>query len=386
MGIFNFNFNKQKEVENIKPKDMGFFYSGYKENYSQIPNPRFLNRGIVWWGADNLYPDFLMGLYKSSPIHSAIIDRKVKVSCGESLSILENSPLTPAQRLDLLRINDFIDGKQKFKNLLYKISKDYHIYNAYAIKVVWNRDFTTPKLIKHIPIKNLRVRTNGGTEIVEFIEQDDWVKPTYTKKYTPFDISNKKDLEQVYYYFEADENVFYGEPDYASAINYINADCQIAQYYNSALENGFQPGLAFKFYFQPKTKEQKEQFRDMLRQTHQGVKKAGDPLIMTWPDKETSPDVIQIPNDNVDKTLIAIVPDINEKIISAHNGVSSLLWGVSKPGSLGNSTEIETAWNIFMKNVGNYDRKEMEDFCNFVYRSLWKLPVKVTLEPYKLFV
>lgn len=389
MGIFNFNFNKQvpKVVEPEKykdVKDMGFFYTGYKDDYSKIPNARYLNKGIVWWGNDNLYPDYLMSLYKSSPIHSAIIDRKVKISCGEDISILETSPLTPAQRLDLLMINDFVDGKQKFKNLLYKISKDYHLYNAYAIKVCWDNKFEKPKYIKHIPIKNLRVRSNANGEIIEFIEQDDWIKPTYTNRYAPFDLTDKKNKEQVYYYFEADTNYFYGEPDYASAINYINADVQIAQYYNSALENGFQPGLAFKFYFQPKTKEQKEQFRDMLRQTHQGVKNAGDPLIITWPDKDTAPDVITIPNDNVDKTLIAIVPDINEKIISAHNGVSSLLWGVSKPGSLGNSTEIETAWNIFMKNVGNYDRKEMEDFSNFVYKSLWKLPVKVTLDPYKL--
>lgn len=365
-------------------KEQGFYYSGYKENYSQIPQPRNYNRDIVWWGADNLYPDFLMGLYKSSPIHSAIIDRKVKISCGETIDIHEKSPLTPAQKIDLLRINDFVDGRQKFKNILYKVSKDYHIYNQWAIKITWDKKFEKPVKIEHLPARLLRIKADSKLNAKSVVYQDDWIRPTIKEEYPLFDPSNKKDRVQVYFYFESDESRFYGEPDYASAINYINADCQVAQYYNSALENSFMPTLAFKFYFQPKTKEQKEQFRQMLRQTHQGVKKAGEPIILTWPDKETAPDIVNIPNDAVDKTLLAIVPDINEKIISAHNGVSSLLWGVSKEGSLGNSTEIETAYKIFMKNVGNFDRKEMEDFANFVYGTLYKLPVNVKLSEYKI--
>lgn len=380
-------FNKKNEPVKVNPpeyKELGFYYNGYKENYSGIPNPRYKNRDIVWWGGDNLYPDFLIGLYKSSPIHSAIIDRKTKISCGEGITISEKSPLTPAQKLDLIRLNDYADGKQKFKNILYKISKDYHIYNQYAIKIHFDSNFDIPIKIEHLPARLIRIRANSRLEPISIIYQDDWVKPLIKEEWPIYDPTNKKDKCQVYFYYEADENRFYGEPDYASAINYINADCQIAQYYNSALENGFMPGLAFKFYFQPKTKEQKEEFRNMLRQTHQGVKKAGDPIIITWPDKETAPDIMPIPNDSVDKTLLAIVPDINEKIIAAHNGVSSLLWGVSKEGSLGNSTEIETAYRIFMKNVGNFDKEEMEDFSRFVYNKLWKLPVNISLDEYKL--
>jgi len=384
-----FTFGKKEPIKVIPPsedliKEAGFYYAGYKENYSQIPQPRNYNRDVVWWGSDNLYPDFLMGLYKSSPIHSAIIDRKVKISCGDNIEIIEKSPLTAAQKLDLLRLMDFADGKQKFKNILYKVAKDYHLYNQWAIKVIWDKKFEKPVKIEHIPSRLLRVKANSNLEITGFVYQDDWIRPTIKKEYKPFHVSNKKDREQVLFYFEADESRFYGEPDYAGGINYINADCQVAQYYNSALENSFMPTLAFKFYFQPKTKEQKEQFRDMLRQTHQGVKKAGDPIILTWPDKDTAPDIVPITNDAVDKTLIAIVPDINEKIIAAHNGVSSLLWGISKEGSLGNSTEIETAYKIFLKNVGNFDRKEMEDFANFIFGALYKLPVKINLTEYKI--
>lgn len=389
MALFDFlNFNKQKQIQpqpqNEVAKELGFYYSGYKDNYSQIPNARYSHRDIVWWGVDNLYPDFLMGLYKASPIHSAIIDRKIKISCGDSIDFTEKAPLTPAQRIDFLRLNDYADGRQKFKNILYKIAKDYHLYNQYALLIHFDKKFDIPVKIEHIPARLLRVRCDSKLQIKSFVYQDDWIKPTIKDEYAPYHPTNKKDKCQLFYYFEADESRFYGEPDYAAAINYINADCQVAQYYNSALENGFMPSLAFKFYFQPKTKEQKDEFRHMLRQTHQGVKRAGDPLIITWPDKDTAPDIMPIPNEAVDKTLIAIVPDINEKIIAAHNGVSSLLWGVSKEGSLGNSTEIEMAYKIFLKNVGNFDRKEMQDFCNFVYVNLYKLPVSVNLTEYKI--
>lgn len=382
MKIFGLQFGKEQNKEE-EPKKFDFYYSGYKENYSQIPNVRYLNRDIIWWGSDNLYPEYLMSLYKSSPIHSAIIDRKVKISCGEDMKIIEKTPLTPGQKIDLLRLNDYADGRNKFKNILYKISKDYHIYNAWALKVTWNKKGDAPQKIEHLPIRLLRLKVNSRLEPISVVYQDDWIKPNIKEEWPIYDVTKKgKERVQVLYYFEADENKFYGEPDYAACINYINADCQIAQYYNSALENSFMPTLAFKFFFQPKTKEQKEEFRNLLRQTHQGVKKAGEPIIITWPDKDSAPEIQTIPNDAVDKTLIAIVPDINEKIISGHNGVSSLLWAVSKEGSLGNSTELETAYKIFMKNVGNFDKAEMEDFCNIVYNNLYNLPVKIELTDY----
>ena len=102
--------------------------------------------------------------------------------------------------LQMLRKN--LGLKQKFKNILYKVAKDYHIYNQWAIKVVWDKKFEQPVKIEHIPSRLLRVKADSNLNVVGFVYQDDWVRPTIKKEYKPFDLSNKKDKEQVLFYFE----------------------------------------------------------------------------------------------------------------------------------------------------------------------------------------
>jgi len=101
---------------------------------------------FISWGADNLYPVYLLELYNNygSPLNKAIINKKTKLSAGFGLKPIINPALQRWAR------------KNRIEHLFRYISKDFEIYNGFCLEVIWNREGTGFDF-NYLPVHTIRI-------------------------------------------------------------------------------------------------------------------------------------------------------------------------------------------------------------------------------------
>src|SRR4051812_4295129 len=85
------------------------------------------NEKFVYHGTDNLYPNFILKLYNESSIHCSIINSKANYILGDGLKYKDGKDVA-------VKVN----AADSFDELVSKITKDYLIFNCFAVEVIYN--------------------------------------------------------------------------------------------------------------------------------------------------------------------------------------------------------------------------------------------------------
>lgn len=368
MGFFDrFNFNKQIEKKTDIPgvTKVGdaylvdsFSFNSNNTYFPQISETSY--NDIVPFGKNNLFPNELIDLFYSSPLHSTITQFKSKVMSGDGL---DYSKLTPAELVK----TEALFGKT-INRQISEMTLDYQLIGSLAIEVIWNINFTAIAKIRRIPTSQVRMGKENGSGIVEkYYISKDWSKNINSeiKEVSTFDPKNKKDQVQLLYVKNPSvTGRYYGMPQYTSGLNYIAANAAISKYHLSVVENGFNPGLAIKFYKKPQSPEERSAIVKGIHKEYGGKSNAGKVMILFSDGKDLSPDIQPIEVSNLDKQFTVLSEDITNNVIYSHNGVSPILYGVQTAGKLGTTQEFINAFTILDKVVIEPERRILEDVLN----------------------
>ncbi len=235
---------------------------------------------------DNLYPQYIDLLSKSSAKNSAILKAKNRHVYGKGLE-LDTTGLNQLGQLPALQ---FIQKVTESK-VLPRLISDYNKHNGFSAEVILDK--AGKKIgLHYLPFKNVRVSKD------EYEKDEKTLKPKryfYTKDWAtkkgnavkqnkdftifePFTWETKVEKSKRYIiYYKNDEysEEFYPLPDYIGGVPYISADSEVGNFVEKNTKNGFSAGYLINIFGGEPTTEQRKEISDKIDETLHGSDNAG---------------------------------------------------------------------------------------------------------------
>ncbi len=314
-------------------------YQLSRSNFRQEPIlPRFseLFQRVPWvyYGENNLMPQYLITRYNNSAIHKAIVTSKVNQIMGDGIVSLNN----PMATINL------INKKENVEEVMKKCALDLVLFGGYALNIIWSRDRETIAEIYHLDFSRVRVgKINPETdEIEKYYYSADWsnIKKFPVEEYDTFNQEDGEPSQVVYYKQYQPSNSYYPNPDYSGALAAIEIDVNIKEFHSNNLKNGMLPSLFISMNNGIPADEEQRLITRALEEQYSSVNNAGRPIISFNESKELAPEITQIAPSSNDGYYQAIYDDIIRTILSGHRISSGELFGISTSGKLGTRNEI----------------------------------------------
>jgi hypothetical protein len=324
-----------------------------------------VNRGVVEFGADNLYPQELVRALNTSPIHKAIVTQKTRAICGDKLTYNE-ADLKPAT---LKKVKSFLaspNGKeQDLADIFARCAMDNEVYGAFTLEACWAKNGSVEE-INHIDAGDIRFAPMELGEVKSYWWSRDWLRYRRPEN-IPVSIAafnakrGPKDGRQLLYCAGYESGMkYYGVPIYAAALPLIELDGEMSRMYLNSVRNGMQPGMHVSMVDGVPTLEEQAVHSRKLKDKYVGAENAGKMIVTYVENPAVAPTFTPIPtNPNAAREFAMINDVLIQRILTAHSVTSPMLMGVRVPGQLGGVSELGLAWEIFSKQVIEPARKKL---------------------------
>jgi hypothetical protein len=315
------------------------------------------------FGADNMYPLFLLSLYNNygSPLNKAIINKKTKMAAGFGYKDILDPKLKEWAK------------KNNLERLLLYLAKDFMIYGGFAIEIIWNREGTSFD-IGYLPIHTLRIGLKEDEDEPDYYWYSaDWgqykkeeYKPEYIKRFDPKDRSGR----QAIYYIEPNPAAtsLYPIPDYSTAINFIDLDYQIGKFHLNQVRQGFAPSFILNFGTGIPTIDEQNQFFREFQRNFKGAENAGKIMITYSDGGDQKPDLIPIQLNDSDDRFILLQEMVEKNITQAHEMPVQLV--SFQPGKLGSADERKELMAEFQTYYVAIKQNQMEEAINGILKEI----------------
>ena len=311
----------------------------YQErSYAEKPS----NQGFVNYGDDNLFPQYLIDLYKSSATHNALCTSIAYMIFGDGV---QADTLEARLKIEEWGLQDEVR----------KACLDLKIQGGFALEVVYSIDRSTIAKVRHCPFENIRSAEVDENEKVNFYYYSkDWADKTCEPEVVrAFDPSDSVDYPVQILYVKpfSPGSYYYPKPDYIGSIDYIELDKEIGKYHINNIKNGLAPSFTIHFKNGVPAQEERLRIRNDIERQLAGATNAGK-FIVTYSDSpERKPDFEPFPLSDADKQYQFLSTEVSDKIMVGHRVVSSAMFGVKTAGQLGNTQELEIASELFDRQV-----------------------------------
>lgn len=384
MKLFGFEINKaNKPTTNSVEVFEGskfHFAKNNKYNYNE-PIQEVINEEYVLFGQDNLYPNHLNELFYASPFHSSIINFKSINLVGGGIDMTYDITATEKQKIE----GKMLDNK--FNTLfLNQLSYDFLVHSRICHKVYWNDDHSKIIKVERIDPSWVRYGKKIEGEIRFYFINPKWgrsMNRSSAEKIPAFDKFRKDEKCQLYVSQTFSPGLeYYAQPVYANAANWIFLDGQISFYHKSNIENSINPSMAIKVYERPANLEEQQSFIRGVQQSFAGASNTGKVMVFYSNGKDLSPDIVNIESNSLDEAFVVTQETIIKNIAFSHS-IDPIIMGIASPGALGQSQQLETAYNIFKNTFIIPSQKHLESVLNF-YVGVNNVPVKIKLNLYNI--
>lgn len=311
----------------------------YQErSYAEKPS----NQGFVNYGDDNLFPQYLIDLYKSSATHNALCTSIAYMIFGDGV---QADTLEARLKIEEWGLQDEVR----------KACLDLKIQGGFALEVVYSIDRSTIAKVRHCPFENIRSAEVDENEDVNFYYYSkDWAdKSCEPEVVRAFDPSDSVDYPVQILYIKpfSPGSYYYPKPDYIGSIDYIELDKEIGKYHINNIKNGLAPSFTIHFKNGVPAQEERLRIRNDIERQLAGATNAGK-FIVTYSDSpDRKPDFEPFPLSDADKQYQFLSTEVSDKIMVGHRVVSSAMFGVKTAGQLGNTQELEIASELFDRQV-----------------------------------
>ena len=349
--------------------------------YVKIEPIEFEDRkGWVSYGEGNHFPQYLIELYNTSPVHGALINSISFMIAGKEFTAPSQVTLREVQRLNL-------------DKLLHSTALDLKMHGGFYWEVIWSMDRSTIAQVNHLPYENCRLACSDDNDDVTGVwysrDWSDTRKKKNTPHYIPFFDTNTKDDCPKQVMFQHSMMVgseYYPKPDYIGSINWIELTRQIGEYHVNNILNGFFPSLIASFNNGIPTLEEQRMIKQQLQMSIQGSENAGKVLTFFNEEKDRGVEFTAFPITDSDKQYEYLSTESTNQILIAHRVTSPLLFGIRDGGGLGSNTdELKTSLYLFTKQVIEPFQRIICDGVDELFKSVG-IPQGVKITTNDLFV
>lgn len=351
-----------------------------------LPQPiEKVDKGKVKWGIENLYPQFLNGLYYDNPVHQGIIDQKTKFITAGGITVID--PTAEDNGKSAYSLTEVVEI----------IAKDFEISNAFAVH--FKKDILTGKWYA-IPLDYELVRC---TEDMNYFEiSDDWSKTQQSAEKTGFrtlkNVKNidSEDLECILYNIERPKQRkidksrnltanYYPAPPYSGAIVSIMAGIEMDFFTLSEVVNGYKGGSVIALNGGvPESAQAEDEIIRRIKEDATNRDKQGGLTVLFSDGKDRAPEIHQMNGNDLDKRYIESNKEILRKIMIAHGVISPALFGVLSESMFGSKEEMEIAYILFQDNYVKARQNTIEESLNWAWEKLNGVALGLTFNEYNL--
>ena len=329
----------------------------YQErSYEERPS----NDGYVQYGDDNLFPQYLIDLYKSSATHNALCTSIAYMIYGDGV---QANTLEARLKIEEWGLQDEVR----------KACLDLKIQGGFALEVVYSIDRTTISKVRHCPFENIRSGEVDEDEKVNYYYYSkDWnnkqIEPELVCGFNP-EKAVEHPVQILYVKPFSPGSYYYPKPDYIGSIDYIELDKEIGKYHINNIKNGLAPSFSIHFKNGVPSQEERFKIRNDIERQLAGATNAGK-FIVTYSDSpERKPDFEPFPLSDADEQYQFLSSEVSDKIMVGHRVVSSAMFGVKTAGQLGNTQELEIASELFDKQVVKPYQRVVKDALESVFNA-----------------
>jgi hypothetical protein len=334
----------------------------------------------VFYGTDNLLPQYFIDLFDNCAIHKAVITSKVNQIMGDGIVSLNNPMATV----------NMVNESENVADVMRKAALDFMLFGGFALNVIWAKDRKSIAEIYHLDFSRIRSgKINPETDKIDcYYYSPDWrnVRKFPPTEYKAFNQS-EKEASQVYYVKTYVPSMsYYPVPDWSAGQRAIEIDIESKNFHMNNLRNGMSPSLWINYVNGiPGENEQREIVR-ALESQYGGTDNAGQAIISFNESKDQSPEIIQINKNSSDGYYQTLNDDITRSILSAHRVSSAELFGIATAGKLGGANEITEHSEYFRKMVIMPFQDQMLPVFNKLVSLKFERPTTFEIKPLSLFV
>ncbi len=314
------------------------------QEYQPVSSVERVDRGgWVAFGVNNLFPQYLRELSESSPVHGSLC-----ISIGDMIAgkgITSNVGQDRVEALDVY-------------GQYYAASHDFKKYGGYFVEVIYSNDRKSIAKLRHLPFEECRIAVEGEDEdVIGIYHSEDWAntrkkknRPTFIPKFNPS--MAVQEPSQVLWKFAYTSGQIYPNPDYWSAVNYIELERQIGMYHVNNIMNGLFPSFIISFFNGQIPPDQQWDMKRDWEKLLTGARNAGK-FLMTFNERDTpKPDITSFPLSDADKQYQFLSEESTSKVMVAHRITTPLIFGIRTQSGFGsNKDEMAVGLEIFTNQV-----------------------------------
>lgn len=365
MGLLDiFRSTPQPQAPQVEDVNVECFKSINTEgqDLSQPFVDDYIQRGTqyVWFGEENLYPQILNQLYISAPMHQACVNFKRYSLIGNGYEWDGYDNLSVAEKI---AIKQFETQSSLKKNSI-RVSLDWIKHGRTIALLHYSKQYKKYTHFKIIDPENIRNAHVGlfNDKPTHYFYSKDWSRSTSQMAMSAYRIGNTDEWQVVEIRNEVGGFRSYGMPDWVSSANWQKVGADISLLHKSAIENGIQPSVIFKYPY-IMSPDERSVWAEGMRRNAKGAKNYGRAMKVEALSKDQMPET-EIVNTTDNHALFEQTSkEYKEEVAISHN-INPALMGVRVAGSLGQSEEIEFSAEQFKKLWVNSNRETIEDFLN----------------------
>ena len=333
----------------------------------------------VYYGENNLLPQYFIELYDNCAIHKAVITSKVNQIMGDGIVSLNNPMATV----------NLVNGKETVSEVMRKCSLDFMLFGGFSLNVIWSKDRKSIAEIYHLDFSRVRSgKLNDDDEIESYFYSADW---RFLKKFPPEEYPSfnqeKGDPSQIYYYKSYQPSLtYYPIPDWSGGQRSIETDIEAKNFHMNNLRKGMVPSLWINYNNGIPGEEEQRTLVRALESQYGGTDNAGQAIISFNESQEQSPVITQIPRNDNDNYYQSLNDDITRSILSSHRVSSAELFGIATAGKLGGGTEIVEHSEYFRKMVIQPYQNTLLPTFNKLVSLKFGVPTIFEIKPLSLFL
>lgn len=322
-------------------------------------------KGYVSYGADNMIPEYLHGLYDDVSTLKTIINGTADYAAGDNI-------ISTIQGLETT-----VNGAgESWKDFITAIVTDYLIYGGFAIEVIRNKA-GKPSALNYIDYRYLRSDKDGNL----FYYSED-----YGKKYTRSDKTlvlpkfnrDANDANSIFYY-KNERTKVYPTPLYSGAIKACEIERHIDEYHLSGLENGFYGSYVFNFLNGVPEDDQKREIEKNVNEKFCGSANVGRVLINFADSKENAATVQKLDVVDFSEKYKAAAERSREQIYCAFAAIPQL-FGLTSAATGFSEQEFKEAFKLYNRTKVRSLQRMVCDKINYIFNTA----DGITIDPYTI--
>ena len=333
----------------------------------------------VFYGQNNLLPQYFIELYDNCAIHKAIVKSKVNQILGDEITSEDNPEA----------VWQLVNEDENIVDVMRKCVLDFMLFGGFALNIIWSKDRKTIAEIYHLDFSRVRSgKIDPDTDKVDTY----YYSPMWedTRKFPPQEFpafsKNEKDPVQIFYFKIYQPGLsYYPVPDWSAGQRSIEIDIEIKNFHMNNLRQGMVPSLWINYNNGIPGEEEQRILVRALESQYGGTDNAGQAIVSFNESKEQSPEIVQIPRNDHDSYYQSLYEDISRSILSSHRVSSAELFGISTPGKLGSRNEIIDHSEYFSRMVIQPYQDELLPVFNKLLSLFFNKKTTLDIKPLSIY-